>query len=141
MIADTLKRNGFNIYVRELPWESYLDALKTGHFDMYYGEVVLSADFDLSPLLLPGNLNYGKTASSDYLPLLEDFLLARSDYEVRYAAKHLCDEILMKVPFAPVLYKRYAIYFPMGAISGADPSPSGVFRNFTNWKIDLDLLT
>ncbi|MCL2152217.1 MAG: ABC transporter substrate-binding protein [Oscillospiraceae bacterium] len=140
-IADTLKRYGFNISVRELPWESFLNALDKGNFDMYYGEVVLGADFDLSLLLLPGALNYGKTASTDYLPFIEDFLAARTDYEVKYAAKRLCDEIVTLAPFAPVLYKRYAIYFPMGAISGADPSPSGVFRDFTSWTIDVEQLT
>jgi len=140
-IADTLKRYGFNITVRELPWENYLDALQAGHFDMYYGEVVLGADFDLSPLLLPGSMNYGKTASTEYLPFIDDFLAARSEYEVRYAAKRLCDEVTLYTPFAPVLYKQYAIYFPMGAISGADdPSPSGVFYNFSNWEIDLMML-
>jgi len=139
-IADTLKRNGFNITVRELPWENYLAELKAGHFDMYYAEIVLGADFDFSPLLLPGSLNYGKTASTEYLPLIDDFLAARSDYGVKYAAQRLCDEITKYTPFAPVLYKKYAVYFPMGAISGADPSPSGVFRNFSNWTIDLMML-
>jgi len=139
-IADTLKQIGFNISVRELPWESFMDALNTGDFDMYYGEIVLSADFNLSPLLLPGGLNYGGTVSSEYRPLIENFLMARSDDDVRLTAKRLCDEITIKAPFAPVLYKKYAIYTPLGAISGAAPSQSSVFRNFTDWTIDLTML-
>jgi len=141
-IADTLKRNGFNITVRELPWEDYLAALQAGNFDLYYGEIMLNADFNLSPLLLSGSqINYGRTASSDYAPFVEEFLTARSDNEVRYAAKRLCDEISEYAPFAPVVYKKQAIYFPMGAISGAAPSQSGVFYDFTNWTIDLMMLT
>ena len=141
MIADTLRRYGFNINVRELTWENYINALKAGRFDMYYGEIVLNADFDLSPLLLPGALNYGKTASTEYLPYIDDFLAARSDNEIKYAAKRLCDEVTFNTPFAPVLYKKYAIYFPMGAISGADPSQTGVFHNFADWTVDLTMLT
>jgi len=139
-IADTLRRNGFRINVRELPWDSFLSELQAGRFDMYYGEIVLGADFDLSPLLLPGGLNYGRTATTEYLPFIDDFLIARSDRDIQYAAKRLCDKITSEAPFAPVLYKKYAIYFPMGAISGADPSPSGVFHNFSNWTIDLTML-
>jgi len=139
-IADTLRRTGFNITVRELPWDGFLDALQAGNFDMYYGEIVLGADFDLSPLLLPGGLNYGRTANSDYIQFIDDFLIARSDDEVRYAAKRLCDEISANAPFVPILYKKYAVYSPMGAVSGAEPSQSGVFYNFAKWTINRMML-
>lgn len=141
-IADTLWRIGFNITVRELPWDTYLEALQKGDFDMYYGEVVLNADFDLSPLLLPGsNLNYGGTCSTEYIPFVADFLAARSDREIRFAAERLCNEISVYAPFAPVLYKKYAMYVPMGAVSNAAPSQSSVFYNFSSWKFDMTMLT
>jgi len=107
---------------------------------MYYGETQLGADFDLSPLLLPGALNFGRTASTEYRPFLEDFLMARYDDEIRWAAHRLTDEIHVNAPFAPVLYKRHAIYSPIGAISGANPSQSSVFRNFTEWNINPFML-
>ena len=140
-IADTLRRIGFNTVVRELPWENYLKALDGGNFDLYYGEIMLGADFDLSTLLLPGSqLNYGRTGSTEYVPFIDDFMSARTDEDVRYAAKRLCDQITEFAPFVPVVYKQHAIYFPMGAISGAAPSQSTVFYNFKNWKIDLMML-
>jgi len=140
-IADTLRQNGININVRELPWELFIAALENGRFDMYYGEVLLGADFDLSPLLLPGSLNFGRTASTHYRDFIGDFLAARTDEGVRQAAKLLCDEITQSAPFAPILYKRYAVYSPIGVVSGAEPSQSGVFRNFHEWSVDLTMLT
>ena len=140
-IADTLRESGFDITVRELPWESYMSALRAGTFDMYYGEIALGADFNLSPLLLPGALNFGGTSSTTYKPFIDDFLYARSQYEIQYAVGRLLDEIERNAPFVPVLYKRYAIYFPVGAISGSSPSQSNVFRNITNWTIDLTMLS
>jgi len=140
-IADALRRNGLNIIVRELPWDRYTNALQIGDFDMYYGETMLGADFNLSPLLLPGPLNYGRTASSDYRPLIEAFLGARDDEVVQWAAKRLCDEITVRAPFIPILYKRYAVFSPMGAISDASPSQSSIFRNITEWTIDTTLLS
>jgi len=140
LIANTLRRNGLDVTVRELAWDRFTRALQTGDFDMYYGEIMLGADFNLSPLLLPGALNYGKTASTEYRPFLEDFLAARTDDSVRWAAKRLVDEVRNNAPFAPILYKRHAIYTPIGAITGADPSQSGVFHNFVDWRINLHML-
>ena len=140
-IADTLRLYGFEIVVRELPWESFLNALETGTFDLYYGEVVLGADFDLSPLLLPGSyLNYGATGNNIYRPLVDSFLSARNDHDEKAAAEALCDEINLSAPFVPILYKRYVVFTPIGAVAGADPSQSAVFNHFSDWSIDLTML-
>ena len=142
MIASGLRRVGINVAVRELPWPNFINALESGNFDMFYGETVLSADFDLSPLLLAnGSLNFGGTGRSDYALLIENFLSAQSDYEEQIAAGILVDEIRFNAPFVPVLYKRYAVYTPMAAISDASPSQSAIFRLFPGWSVDLSMLT
>ena len=41
----------------ELPWEEYTAALAAGRFDLYYGEVRLTADWDVSSLLATGGSN------------------------------------------------------------------------------------
>ena len=139
-IANRLRRNGLNVIVRELPWNRFMNALRTGSFDMFYGETQLSADFDLSPLLLPGPLNFGRTASTQYQPFISDFLAAEGDYWIQWAAGRLVNQIEVYSPFAPILYKRHAVYSPIGAITGANPSQSSVFRNITDWSINLMML-
>ncbi|MCL2627158.1 MAG: ABC transporter substrate-binding protein [Oscillospiraceae bacterium] len=149
-IAASLRGHGFDINVRVLPWTDFIKALEEGRFDMYYGEVQIGADFDLSPLLLPGdnNLNYGRTGNTAYKLTILNFLAADTQEEVSIAGKQLCDEIRTSAPFIPILYKRHAIYTPMGVVSsalpnyvGVAPSQSGIFRNFRNWAIDLEMLT
>jgi len=140
-IADTLRLYGLNIIVRELPWESFLSALDEGSFDMYYGEIVIGTDFDFSPLLVPNSyLNYGLTGNEIYKPYTDAFLSARTAYDERAAAESLCDAINLNAPFVPILYKKYAVYTPIGAIISATPSQSGVFSNFADWTTDLSLL-
>jgi len=141
-IADDLRQFGFDINVRELQWGDFMDALEEGNFDMYYGETLLSADFDFSPLLLPGvdTLNFGGTGNNAYKPLIQNFVAARTPEEVYYTGDQLFGEITRHAPFAPILYKRYAIYSPMGVVTGATPGQSGVFYNFHDWSIDLYLL-
>lgn len=68
-IAASLKSVGLNINLRVLSWESYISALNTGNFDMYYAEVKLTSDFDLGEILT-GELNYGGVYDSQYLTLI-----------------------------------------------------------------------
>jgi len=141
-IAENLRQFGFDINVRTLPWGDFVDALNSGNFDMYYGETLLGADFDFSALLLPGdhNLNFGNTGNTAFRPFIQNFLAAETREEVSYAGEELNLAITQQAPFIPILYKRYAIYSHMGAITGASPSQSGVFLNFHEWKIDLLML-
>jgi peptide/nickel transport system substrate-binding protein len=140
-IVDTLRLYGINIIVRELPWDGFIAALQTGAFDMYYGEIVLGADFNLSPLLAPDSyINYGRTGHEIYEPLINNFLSARLENEERAAAEILCEEVKLNAPFVPILYKKYAVYTPIGAIISATPSQSGVFSGFASWKTDLTML-
>ena len=142
LIAETLRLTGLNIAVRELPPDRFITALQTGDFDMYYGEVVLSADFDLSPLLLPGSrLDYGGTGDYEYEQYITDFLCAQTEAGEKDTAKQLCDVILRYAPFVPIVYKRYVIYTPVAAITGTSPSQSGVFRNMKDWTIDFSMLS
>jgi len=140
-ITETLRQNGLDVTVRELTWDRFMSALQTGDFDMYYGETQLGADFDLSPLLLPGKLNYGKTASAENQPFIDNFLAARTDEQIRWYAWQLCEQVKIYAPFAPILYKRHFVYTPIGAISGVSPGQSNVFRNFTDWSINLTMLS
>ena len=49
------------VTVRELPWGEYAAALEAGSFDLYLGEVRLTADWDAGVLLDAGGaLNYGE---------------------------------------------------------------------------------
>ena len=59
-IAEALSDFDLQIQVQALPWEEYTAALAAGNFDLYYGEVKLTADWDLSALVgTGGSLNYG----------------------------------------------------------------------------------
>jgi len=139
-IAETLRQYGIRINLRELPWETFLSELKNANFDMYYGEIMLSPDYDLSPLVLPGALNYGGVASTTFKQNIDAFLAASSDDDIQNAAYQLMDELTPYAPFIPILYKKHVVYSPMGAISGAHPGQTNIFRNFTDWNINLTML-
>ena len=54
-IAESLSVLDWRITVRALPWEEYTAALAAGDFDLYFGEVRLTADWDLRDLVGTGS--------------------------------------------------------------------------------------
>lgn len=71
-LAENLANFGIAVTLEKLTWEDYVTALAEGDFDLYFGEVRLTADFDITNFLLSdGSLNFGGYASE-----LEGYTLA-----------------------------------------------------------------
>ena len=141
LIADTLRLYGIEIIVRELHWDAFMAEISSGTYDMYYGEIVIGADFDISLLVLPNShLNYGLTGSDLYVPFMDAFMSADNDFDETIAAEALCNAIDLNAPFVPILYKRYVVYTPIGVVTGASPSQSGVFHDISSWTINHSMI-
>lgn len=137
-IAETLSGVGFDITLRELPWDEYTKALEKGDFDMYYAEVMLKADFDLSALLLEGGaLNYGGVHDREYETLIRDYLSADEDGR-GLAAVQLLKYIADTAPIVPIMFKTQAVLTHRGVVSGINPTQRNIFYNFTEWTITFD---
>lgn len=137
-IADSLKEVGINVMVKSLSWSDYTSALEKGNFDLYYGDVCLPADYDLTELLSPsGALSFGHIGSTSYITYINAFLKASSDTARTAAAKALCDEIYTNAPIVPVLYRQYAVHTNRNIVTGLNPTQSSLFYGLTSWKINL----
>ncbi len=138
MITDSLKTVGINVDLKKLHWDAYMTALTSGSFDMYYGDISLSADYDLTELLSPGgSLDYGHAASSGYQARIDDFLASADDAKEKTAAQSLCAYVSENAPIIPVLYRQYTVHTNKNVVSGMKPTPSSLFYGLTGWKITL----
>jgi ABC-type transport system substrate-binding protein len=134
-IAEQLSLLDWRITVAELPWEEYLAALETGEFDLYFGEVRLTADWELSDLIgTEGALNYGAYASETTDLMLQSFAAAE-DREA--AAQRLCGHLQTVMPIAPVCFKNYSVLTHPGVVEGMSPAPAHVFSGFEGWTVHL----
>ena len=89
--------------------------LALGSFDLYYGEVRLSANFDLSSFFrFGGSLAYGALADN-YMENLCHLALANNGNNY-----NLYERLCGRGYITPVLFKNYAIYTTRGSV--ADPS-------------------
>lgn len=134
-IAEGLSLLDWKITVKALPWEEYLSALAAGDFDLYYGEVRLTADWDLTSLIgTGGSLNYGGYTNTVTDGLLQSFAAAG---DRSYAARQLYAHLLTTAPIAPICFQQDVLLTHTGVASGMAPTATSVFSHLENWTIHL----
>jgi len=127
-IAESLSAASITVNVETVPWEQFVSRLQSGRFELYLGEVVLSADFDIAPLVAPGGaLNYGGF-SSEYLS--SAIYTARSGGDDSAYLRQFADE----VPFAPILFKRDTLLVQKNYFAELTPAVHNPFYHFFDWK-------
>lgn len=134
-IVYQLDAAGVPVTLKPLPFEEFTAALQAGSFDLYLGEVVLTADFDLTALLSSdGALNYGRWQDSQFPALLTAFLQA-SDSTREGAAYTLYNYLCQQMPIAPICFKNGSVLTQWGRLSGLSPVRGNVFYQLENWTI------
>ena len=134
-IAADLTSIGIPVKVREMSWDNYQAALKGGKYDLYYGEVALPADFDLSALLKSGGaLNYGGISTGTYADVINAYLAA-PDTGRAAACRTMLQTISDTAPIVPICFEKHCLYVHRGAVGGFSPTKYNIFRNITDWKI------
>lgn len=133
--ASDLASIGVKVTVRELGWTDYQNALMNGDFDMYYAEVKLGADFDLTSLLTKdAALNYGKIDDENYATYIGAFLAA-SDLDRERACYDMLYYIAVNAPIVPICFERQEVITHRNVITGMNPTSSNVFFGIENWTI------
>lgn len=134
-IAYQLKAAGATVELRQLSFEDYTAALAAGNFDLYLGETVFTADFDLAPLLSPaGALNYGGWRDGNAGELLSA-MRAAEEADKPAAAEALFARLNDQVPIVPIAFKNGSVLTQWGRLSGLAPVRNNVFNQLENWII------
>lgn len=124
-LTEQLTGMGIQVTLKKLAWDDYLAALETGAFDLYLGEVTLSADFDLSALLnAEGTLNFGGFQSAE---------MDTAQFIFRFTG--IGEQLLFKqfqsdAPFAPLCFKSHSVLTQWQAVSGLEPTRQNPFYNW-----------
>ena len=133
-IAATYTAAGLAVEVQVLPWEDYLTALERGEFDLYYGEVRLTADWDLHALLSSaGSLNYGRWSNEETDRLLELYAHAGESS----AMAELCAHLKEAAPILPVCFKAVSILTQPDIFYGLSPTAAEPFYDLSNIHVQL----
>lgn len=135
-LAERLSAFDLKLEVQALPWEEYTAALAAGDFDLYYGEVRLTANWDLRALVgSGGTLNYGGWSD----PQADQLLAAYAAAEDRAAAmEQLCTYLYQQAPILPVCFKSTSVLFQDGVLEGLTPTMTDPFYDLPSCVIHLD---
>lgn len=134
-IARSLTAAGVPVTVKSLPWEEYTAALAAGSFDLYYGEVKLTADWDLSALLGTGGaLNYGGWADPTTDHLLASYAAAT---DRAAAMKRLCAHLQNQAPLLPICFKSTSVLMQSNVFEGLTSTMTEPFYSLTECTLHL----
>ena len=134
-IAAALSTSALRVTVEAVPWSNFVSRLKSGSFDLYYGEYKMTADWDLTDLLsTSGANNYGRFSDADFASLLTAERTATGDGHTDASAK-LYEAFCRQTPIAPICFARSSILTTSGAIEGLTPSLTDPFYNLQDWTI------
>ena len=145
---------GLRVTVHELTWAEYCDALEEGQFkagkqtvpvDMYYGEVRLRNNFDLTELLQPRdesneatNQNFTRSKDNTIVARIERYLAA-PDATRADEFYQLCDYIMnTNGSFVVIGFEKQQIITRRGVCKGINPNYGNPLFGFPSWEITFD---
>ncbi len=154
-IAQDMEAVGLNVHLRELTWKEYINTLELDPdeledeereqldwiWDMYYGEVAITGDWNTLTLFTgdrekDGTLNYGKWNMTELADAVREFIGAKE--EDRPAAESTMLQLMSRNSvFIPVCFEKREAISHLGVIKGMAPNQYTLFTNITNWTINL----
>ena len=112
-------------------------ALQNGEYDLYYGEVKLCNDWDLSKLLVPGEaLNYGNVQDGTLTAYLQTFLASDAE-SIGINTEALYSYLTQTAPIVAVCFERMQVLYHRGALTTINPTQDNIFDDMYNWKVTL----
>lgn len=134
-IAAGFTAAGVAMEAEVLPWADYTAALAAGAFDLYYGEVRLTADWDVSPLLMTGgSLNFGGWSDLRCDQLLE---LCRTSTARETSLSTLYRYLQNQAPILPICFKTVSVLCEADVLEGLTPTAAEPFYGLENISIHL----
>lgn len=133
-----LEALGMSVSVSRLSWSDFKEAVDNGAYDLYLGEVKLTADFSLDAFLnQDGALNPSGYAEEELAALYETFCQTGGEPHLD-AAKKLYQALADEAPFIPLCFKRYSVLYQWNTLTSLTPTQQNLFYNFSGWRFVSD---
>lgn len=131
--VEDLKSVGIHASIKAVSFEAYQEALSKGEFDLYYGEIFMTPDFDLKPLIAQnGALNFGKFVNPEIEAALENANGASKE-TAELSETVLYNQLLTVMPIIPIAFTRVQVVSKQGLADGIAPTPYNIFHGIEKW--------
>lgn len=130
-IAASLTAIGIKTSIEEVTFEEYQTRISTGNFEMYYGEIRMTPDFDLRSLIMTGGaLNYGRYSNAQTDQLVMDTRASG----LEETKTQLYTHFLAEMPIIPIAFAKDQVVVRSNLIKGFSPSPNWIFHGVGGWR-------
>ncbi len=127
LVRSQLESAGVRLTVTSLSYEEYKKRLAAGSYDLYLGEVRLTANMDLTPLMAGGSAGYGVPKDSAAVTAYRAYL------DGAVALEEFVDTFLSDMPYIPLCWRcGFAAYDRR--LSTVTPHGYAPYCGFINWK-------
>lgn len=137
-IAAQLRSVGFSVVMAEQEYADYVKSLEDGAFDLYYGEVKICNDWDITQIVgTNGSLNYGNVHD----PMLDSYIggfLAAGPDTVAESAEVLYNYLAQSAPITAICFERTEVLYHRGVLTTIAPTQDNIFNDMQNWVVDLE---
>jgi len=121
--------------VIDLPHDDFIAALADGNFDLFYGQVRLQPDFDLTHILT-GDLAFGGIGRLMDQRIIDDFV-ASGHAGRGQAATAMGAAIFAEVPIITIGFRHLAVATQRGVVAGMRPTQDNIYHNVWDWIVDV----
>jgi len=149
--ASDMNSIGLTVNVYELTWDKYITALEEGEFevsknkkekfDLYYAEVKLRNNFDMTEILGVRtedneltNINYTNSRDGNYEQMMNAYLGAgKLEKEAKYL--EFCNYLAQNATIIPIGFEKQQVITRRSVMKGVNPNMGNPLYDFTNWTI------
>ena len=138
--AEDMESIGITVTVQELTWDDYMTAIKEGNYDLYYGEIRLRSNFDLTELMTVrtkdnenSNLNYSNSTDISYLEAINRYLSAGTEQQAA-AYRNLAELVSLNAMLIPIGFEKQQIICHRGVVKGINANFGNPLFDFVKWE-------
>ena len=136
-IAVQLRNAGFAVTMSEMEYNDYIQALTEGRYDIYYGEVKICNDWDVSQLVAAGGeLNYGGIRDPNLEGYLQAFISSPPE-SIQANTETLYTYFAQCAPITTICFERMQVLYHRGVLTTISPTQDNIFNEIENWTVDL----
>ncbi len=129
-VSEQLSAANIRVEVVELEEEAYLEAIRNGEYDLYLGEVRMTADMDQSVFLVSGgSLGWGIDNDSITCSAVWDAYCAGSMTLTDYLSA-----FEQEMPFIPICFRQGIFYTSRSLVNEVFCKPENLYSNITVWE-------
>lgn len=132
-ISEYFHKIGVDASVDAVPYDEYVSRINSRDFDMFIGEIEISSNLDISPLVSMSG-NYFAYQSPDVDTLIAQLGMTSGEDEQRLLFSQLAEIIARDMPFVPLYYREGSVLSGAKIKSEISPSVSAFYRGCGQWS-------